>query len=480
MEARTIRVRFAPSPTGFLHLGGVRTALYNWLFARHEGGKFLLRIEDTDRSRHSEEAVEVILEGLRWLGLDWDGPAIHQAERLALYRQAAEAMLQKALAYRCYCTPEQLEAMRKEQQARGESVGYDGRCRHRTEFPEGQPYCLRFRVPEGDPIEFEDLVYGKITVDRKELDDLVILKTDGFPSYNFANVIDDSEMKITHVIRGEDHINNTPRQIAIYQALQLEPPRFAHLPMIVDENRKKLSKRHSAANVLAYREEGVLPEALLNYIAKLGWGYGDQEFFTREELIEKFTLDRVNKAACAIDPEKFQWLCGKHMEAASSERLGRLWLERLVEQGVIGPERRDALLGTAWLDKAVATLKVRAKTIAEMAAAGRFYFVLPDRYDEKGVHKFLKPGVLPALEELCSALRPLEEPLAEAALEEQFKLVLEKHDLKLLKLAQPVRIFLTGGTASPGIFEVISLLGKEETLRRIENGLEFMKTRPAE
>ena len=477
MTVDSVRVRFAPSPTGFLHLGGVRTALFNWLFARHEGGEFLLRIEDTDRSRHSEEAVQVILEGLRWLGLDWDGPEAHQADRLELYRRVADEMLAKGLAYRCSCTPERLEQMRAEQLARKEKVHYDGRCRERTDHSEGASCCVRFRLPGGDPVEYEDLVYGKIRVERSELDDLVILKTDGFPSYNFANVVDDSDMKITHVIRGDDHINNTPRQIAMYEALGLKAPKFAHLPMIVDENRKKLSKRHAAANVLKYREDGVLPEALLNYIAKLGWGFGDEEFFTREQLVEKFSLDRVNRSACAIDSEKFLWICSKHMEAASNEALGALWLERLVAGGVIDAERAKPLEGSDWLHEAVETLKVRARTISEMVEKGRFYFTPPEEYDEKGARKFLKPAMLPALEELLAGIRALGDPPAQAALETLFKQILEKHEVKMLKLAQPVRIFLTGGTASPGIFEILLLLGKDETVRRMEKGLEFMRSR---
>ncbi len=476
MSQSKVRVRFAPSPTGYLHIGGVRTALFNWLFARHEGGEFLLRIEDTDQTRHTEDAIGLIYEGLRWLGMTWDGEVLRQSDRREIYRKAAERLLERGLAYRCYCTPDELEQMRKEHSERGGNFGYDGRCRNRTEFPPDQPYCIRFKVTGDEPVEFEDMVYGKIRVERRELDDLVILKTDGLPSYNFANVVDDSDMGITHVIRGDDHINNTPRQIAIYQALEFEPPRFAHLPMIVDENRKKLSKRHSAANVLQYREEGYLPEAILNYIAKLGWGLGDQEFFTVEELIEKFNLERVNKAACAIDTDKLAWLAGKHMEQADSARLGQLWREHLKAKGALDSARAEKFADAAWLGQVVETLKIRAKTISDMTERGEFYFAAPAEYEEKGAKKFLKPEVAPAIEDLKQGLEALPEPLEESALESLFAAILEKHSLKMLKLAQPLRIFLTGGTASPGIFDMIRLLGRPECLHRIDRGLEFMKT----
>lgn len=475
MTSEKVRVRFAPSPTGYLHIGGVRTALYNWLFARHEGGEFFLRIEDTDRTRSTDESIRVILDGLTWLGLNWDGEVIRQTDRLDNYRQAAQKLIEMGMAYRCYCTAEEMESMREAQLARKEKPRYDGRCRTRTDFPPDKPFCIRFKVPEGAAIQFEDLVYGSIQVGREELDDLVIIKTDGFASYNFANVIDDSDMGITHVIRGDDHVNNTPRQIVMYQALGLPLPRFAHLPMILDENRKRLSKRHGAANVLAYREEGVLPEALLNYLAKLGWGFGDQEFFTLNELVEKFTLDRVNKSACAIDPDKFRWLCGKHMENASNDRLGRLWLERLVSEGILDATQAEGLRDTPWLDKAVSSIKIRSKSISEMVVSGRFYFQPPENYEEKGAKKFLKPEILPALEELKDRLSALNEPFSELELEAVFKELVEKYSLGMLKLAQPVRLFLTGVTASPGIFEVLSLLGKEESLRRMERGLNTLR-----
>jgi glutamyl-tRNA synthetase len=307
------------------------------------------------------------------------------------------------------------------------------------------------------------------------MDDLVIIKTDGNPSYNFANVVDDSNMEITHVIRGDDHINNTPRQIAIYAAMNLPLPQFAHLPMLLDENKKRLSKRHGAANILNFREEGILPEALLNYIAKLGWGYGDQEFFTLDELIEKFTLDRVNRAACSIDPDKLQWLAGKHMEAASTDCLAQLWLQRLVQQDILSSDRAAEVAEADWLKEALETLKPRCKSLSEMVERGRFYFEAPQEYEEKGAKKFLKPAILPALEELTERMAALDAPFQHAELEELFKDILEKHETKMLKLAQPVRLFLTGTTVSPGIFEIITVLGQDEALKRMNKGLEFMR-----
>jgi glutamyl-tRNA synthetase len=472
MSPENIRVRFAPSPTGFLHIGGVRTALFNWLFARKNGGKFLIRIEDTDQTRHTEEAIDVIYEGLKWLGLEWDEEPVRQTARRDRYPVYTQKMLDLDKAYRCYCTPEEIEQMRQEQTERGEAPRYDGRCRNRADQPEDKPYALRFKVPEEGYVQYNDLVYGPIRVDFKEMEDFVILKKDGLPTYNFANMVDDYEQEISHVIRGDDHINNTPRQVALYQALGLEPPEYAHLPVIVDENRKKLSKRHAAANILKYKEDGVLPEALLNYIAKLGWGFGDQEFFTLEELIDKFSLDRVGKAACAIDEDKFQWLCGKHMEAADTAKLAPEWLEHLQRKGIIDAEKA-AGLSSEWVAAAVESLKPRAKTLSEMAEKGRFYFEAPAEYDPKGVKKFLKAGVRPAIEDLVAGIEKLSEPMQEKELEDLFRDILEKHETKMLKVAQPVRIFLTGGTASPGIFEILTLIGKEESLARLKKGLEF-------
>ena len=465
-----VRTRFAPSPTGYLHLGGARTAIFNWLFARHHGGKFVLRIEDTDRERSTQESVEEILKAMRWLGMDWDEGPYLQTQRMDLYKTAAQRLLDDGKAYYCYCTPEELEAMREEALAKGLPPRYDGRCRHLSSPPpNAPPPVIRFKTPREGETVVNDLVKGTVSFPNSQLDDFIIVRSDGTPTYNFVVVVDDAEMGITHVIRGDDHLNNTPKQILLYQALGYELPHFAHVSMILGPDHSRLSKRHGATSVLAYKEEGYLPEALFNFLVRLGWSHGDQEVFTKEELIEYFDLDSVSSAAAVYNPDKLLWLNAQHMKMADDGRLADELVPFLREEGITEiPEDKG------WLERVVASLKERARTLKEMAQMARFYFEDPEEYDEKGKRKFLKPAVVPLFQELIEEFERLES-FGEEEVEKAFNNVLEKNGLKLGKLAQPVRVALTGGTVSPGIFEVVSIVGKEAAIRRLNRAVEIIE-----
>ncbi len=468
-----MRTRFAPSPTGYLHLGGARTAIFNWLFARHNQGKFVLRIEDTDRERSTEESVEEILKAMSWLGMDWDEGPFFQTQRMELYRETAQRLLEEGKAYYCYCTPEELEAMRKEALAKGEPPRYNGRCRGLSSPPpNAPPPVIRFKTPTEGKTVVRDLVKGEVVFPNSQLDDFIIVRSDGTPTYNFVVVVDDAEMGITHVIRGDDHLNNTPKQILLYEALGYEIPEFAHVSMILGHDHTRLSKRHGATSVLAYKREGYLPEALFNFLVRLGWSHGDQEVFTREELIEYFTLDSVSSAAAVYNPDKLLWLNAQHLKMANTSRLAEELVPFLEEEGILKGIEPDPV----WLERVVASLKERAKTLKEMAQMARFYFEDPKEYDEKGKRKFLKPQVLPLFSELVEELQKLS-TFSEEEVEAAFGRVLERHGLKLGKLAQPVRVALTGGTVSPGIFEVVSILGKETTVRRLKRAMEEIERR---
>ena len=462
-----VKTRFAPSPTGYLHLGGARTAIFNWLFARHHGGKFVLRIEDTDRERSTQESVDEILEAMRWLGMDWDEGPFFQTQRMDIYKEAVQRLLDEGKAYYCYCTPEELEAMREEARAKGEPPRYNGRCRELTSPPpNAPPPVIRFKTPRDGETVVRDLVKGEVVFPNGQLDDFIIVRSDGTPTYNFVVVVDDAEMGITHVIRGDDHLNNTPKQILLYQALGYQVPEFAHVSMILGHDHTRLSKRHGATSVLAYREEGYLPEALFNFLVRLGWSHGDQEVFTKKELIDYFDLDSVSSAAAVYNPEKLLWLNAQHMKMADDSRLARDLIPFLEREGIL---KKQPDLG--WLERVVASLKERAKTLKEMAQMARFYFEDPQEYDEKGKRKFLKPKVAPLFQDLVEELSGLPD-FSEESVEGAFNRVLEKHGLKLGKLAQPVRVALTGGTVSPGIFEVVSIVGREATLRRLKRAIE--------
>ncbi|MBF8261624.1 MAG: gltX [candidate division NC10 bacterium] len=480
------RVRFAPSPTGYLHVGGARTALYNWLFARHESGVFILRIEDTDAERSTEESAGAILDSMRWLGLDWDeGPEVggpvgpyRQADRLDLYRGYARKLLEGGKAYYCVCTPEELEARRKAALAAGRSPKYDGRCRERgNRHPaSGQPgvvgtggAAVRLLIQESGTIEIADLVHGPIRFEDAELDDFILLRSDGMPTYNFAVVIDDVLMGITHVIRGDDHISNTPRQIKLYEALDLPLPRFAHIPMILGPDRSRLSKRHGATGVMAYREMGYLPEAMVNYLARLGWSHGDQEIFTMEEMIRHFTLEKVGKTAAVFDPAKLEWLNGQYLKQSAPERLVALirpfWEASGVSREELG--RKD----DAWLQEAVRLFQERARTLAELASSSRFVFEGKIERDEAAVRKVLSPQAKARLLALLQDMQALPAFTA-ASLEGLFRARAETLGLKLVDLAQPFRVALSGKTFSPPIFPIMELMGPDLVRRRVEEALE--------
>jgi glutamyl-tRNA synthetase len=470
----SVRVRFAPSPTGHLHVGGARTALFNWLFARHHGGAFLLRIEDTDRDRSTDEAIHQILEAMTWLGLDWDreGPEddgtyrgyFRQTSRFEIYRAHAERLVAEGRAYRCYCTPDELDARREAAQARGETFRYDRRCRDLPLRP-GVPAALRLRIPDTGATVVPDLVHGDVTFDHATLDDWILVRSDGTPTYNFCVVVDDVTMKITHVIRGNDHLSNTPKQILCYEALGYPRPAFAHIPMILGPDRKRLSKRHGATSVLAFRDEGFLPEAMVNYFARLGWAHGDQEVFTREELVRLFDIGQVGATPAIFDRTKLEWLNQVWIKRLSDEPEGRrrLATEQLrphvARLGIAAPP--EALLVAVVLN-----LGERAKTLVEMAEQGRFYFEPPTGYDPVAAGKVLTPATGVHLDRLLRRLDGLE-PWDPASVEGAFRQLAAELGVKLVELAQPARLGLTGRTASPPLFGMMIDLGPEETLRRL-------------
>ena len=460
-----VRTRFSPSPTGSLHLGGAHTALFNWLIARHQKGVFILRVEDTDRERSREEYVTEILDALTWLGLTWDEGPLFQSSRLPIYQEYIDKLLALGAAYYCDCPPAELDARRKAALARGDKPKYDGHCRERG-LKKGPDRAVRFKGPLTGVTHWDDLIKGPIAFDHQELDDLVLARADGIPTYNFAVVVDDITMGITHVIRGDDHVPNTPRQLLIYQALGAPPPRFAHMPLMLGPDRAKLSKRHGALSILAYRDMGFLPQALVNYLARLGWSHGDQEIFSTDELIRYFSLEQVTKSAGVFDLDKLLWLNSHYIKETPDAELARALVPFLSQSGISHPD-------LDYVAKVVPTLKPRAKTLVEMAEAARFYFLDPRPYEEKGAAKFLTPEAAPLLDEIARRLKALPDP-DESALSQLFQDLVNETGLKMGQLAQPVRVALTGKTASPGLFEVIAILGKEEARRRINNALDFI------
>ncbi len=470
MNENKVRVRFAPSPTGHLHIGGVRTALFNYLFARHQSGVFILRIEDTDRSRSTEESIVAIIEGMKWLGLEWDEGPYRQTERLDIYREKAEALLREGKAYYCYCTPEELDTRRKEALASGKVPKYDRRCRDLKTPIEGRPRAIRFVSTDEGQTVVDDLIRGRIVFENIQLDDLIVLRSDGFPTYNFSVVVDDTSMGITHVIRGDDHLNNTPRQIQLYQALGYEPPGFAHLPMISGPDRTRLSKRHGATSVLAYKEMGFLPEAMINYLVRLGWSYGDQEIFSKDELIEKFSLENIGKSAAIFNPEKLLWLNSQYIMNTDAEKLAQMVMPFLVMEEITSEGQPVDL---KWLSNAVSTFRERAKTLAELARLLRYYIVEYVEYDEKAKTKFLNEKSRDLLIELKHNLETLKD-FSASELDKTFRSIIEKHNIKLGALAQPVRVAITGGTESPGIFEVLEIVGKEKVIKRLEKAIKVI------
>jgi glutamyl-tRNA synthetase len=455
--------RFAPSPTGMLHIGGVRTALFSWLYARHFGGRFILRIEDTDRERSTDEAVQVILDGMRWLELDADEGPYYQTDRYDRYRTVIDQMLGLGAAYHCYCTREELDLMREQQLARKEKPRYDGRCRDRKEPRPGIAPVVRFRNPLDGDVIVDDQVHGRVVFKNAELDDLIIQRSDGNPTYNFCVVVDDMDMGVTHVIRGDDHLNNTPRQMNMLLALGAVPPVYAHVPMILGADGAKLSKRHGAVSVLQYQEEGFLPDALLNYLVRLGWSHGDQEVFTRAEMIAAFDIKDVNKAASAFNPDKLLWLNQQHIMRAP---VGTLVEGLRLQLQALGADVNDDRL----LEGIVNAQRERAKTLTEMAQNSLFFVRDFDQYDEKAARKNLTPEALPIFQALREGFRTLGEWNA-AAIHGVIESVANRFGLGLGKVAQPLRVAIAGGAVSPPIDVTVALLGPEKTDARIERAL---------
>ncbi|MCE5241926.1 MAG: glutamate--tRNA ligase [Syntrophobacteraceae bacterium] len=454
-----IVTRFPPSPTGYLHIGGARTALFNYLFARHNGGKFILRIEDTDVVRSTEASIKAILDAMEWLQLEWDEGPHYQMQRLDIYREYLDKLLETGHAYYCDCSPEDLEERRKAAMAAGRKPKYDGRCRDRG-LTAGPNRVIRFRCPDSGTTVLNDLIKGPIFFNNEELDDLVLQRSDGIPTYNFAVVVDDVTMNVSYVIRGDDHVNNTPRQILIYQALGASLPRFAHVPMILGEDRTRLSKRHGATSVMDYKEMGFLPEALINYLVRLGWSHGDQEIFSREELIEHFSLENVGKSAAVFNPEKLLWLNAHYIKERTPESLVPLLEPFLAARGLSGRPQD-------FLARAVQTLQPRVHTLVEMADAIKFYLVEEVECDPAAAKKFLTPAMQEPFDKLIAALDALDS-FNHENLEAAFQQVVGELGLKLGKVAQPVRVALTGSTVSPGLFEIIDVLGKETVLKRLK------------
>jgi glutamyl-tRNA synthetase len=459
----SIVTRFAPSPTGLLHIGGVRTALFSWLQARRHGGKFILRIEDTDRERSTEEAVRVIVDGMRWLGLDADEGPYYQTQRFGRYAEVIGQMLAAGSAYHCYCSKDELEQMRAAQLARKEKPRYDGRCRDRKAPLEGVAPVVRFSNPLDGEVVVRDLVHGDIVFSNAELDDLIIARSDGTPTYNFCVVVDDADMGITHVIRGDDHINNTPRQMNMLLALGVTPPAYAHVPMILGPDGAKLSKRHGAVSVLQYEEEGYLPDALLNYLVRLGWSHGDQEIFTRAEMIELFEIADVNKSASAFNPEKLLWLNQQHLMRAEPASVVPYLRPHLARLGL--PSDDDALIVGVILAQ-----RERTKTLKEMAQASRFLFTDALEFDAKAVAKHLTAEARAMLATLRARLAALPDWQA-TSIHGAIEALASELGVGLGKVAQPVRVAVSGGTVSPPIDTTLVLLGKERSLARLDRAI---------
>ena len=462
-----IRTRFAPSPTGYLHIGGARTALFNWLFARHCRGKFILRIEDTDRVRSTEESIQAIYDGMEWLGLDWDEGPYFQTERFNVYEEYIEKLIKKGKAYYCCCIPQELEEKRKLALAEGRKPKYDGKCRELDKPKPGKPHVIRFKAPIEGTTVVNDEIKGEVRFENSELDDLIIQRSDGYPTYNFTVVVDDITMGITHVIRGDDHLNNTPKQILLYQALDSPMPQFAHVPMILGTDKTRLSKRHGATSVMAYKELGYFPQAVMNYLVRLGWSYGDQEILSRDELIEKFSLDNVGKSAGVFNPEKLLWLNAHYIKEENPENLAGLLIPFIKKRGYT-VENNEVL------QKITLAFKERSKTLVEMAESSEFFFKEEIEYDREAAEKFLTQDTVEIFQILIKRFDQLQ-TFNQQTIEEVFKELSSQKDLKLGKIAQPVRVSLTGSTVSPGIYEVVEILGKKKVIDRLSRAIEFIR-----
>lgn len=465
MSDSGVVVRFAPSPTGSLHIGGARTALYNWLYARHTGGKMLLRIEDTDIERSTPENVQIILDGLRWLGIDWDAPPVYQSQRVGHYRPLIQRLLDEGKAYRCVCTKEELDAKREAAIADKRKYLYDRTCRDRNLGPDCGPHTIRIKLPRDGEIAFRDVILGPISMQASEFDDWIIARSDLTPVYNFVVVADDHDMGITHVIRGNDHLNNTPKQLIVYEALGFTPPAFAHMPLTHGADGKKLSKRHGAAAVTDFAKLGYLPQAVRNYLVRLGWSHGDQELFTDEELIAFFDIHDCNASPGIMDLQKLEWINQQKMMSLPPSEVATEWLPYLRERGYeIAPG--------AWLDRLVEVCRERFKTLVEMADHVRYFFADPESYDDKAAKKWLAAANVELIELLATRIENIAD-FTESALEEMFGKICEERGVGLGQVAQPVRVALTGNTVSPPIFDTIVLLGRERTVARLRRAAVF-------
>ncbi|NLG86886.1 MAG: glutamate--tRNA ligase [Firmicutes bacterium] len=483
-----VRVRFAPSPTGKLHIGGARTALFNWLLARHTGGTFVLRIEDTDTERSTQASVDQIISSLKWLGLDWDeGPEIggeygpyFQSQRLHLYEEKAQELIDKGLAYLCYCTPEELEAKREEARRQGKAPRYDGHCRNLTDqdrvrlAAEGRQPVVRLKVPAEGETVVDDIIRGRVVFKNEVLDDFIIVKSNGMPTYNYACVIDDYAMKLTHIIRAEEHLSNTPRQILLYQALGYELPQFAHVPMILAPDRSKLSKRHGATSVEEFREEGYLPEAIINYLALLGWSpEGTDEVMPIERIVEEFSIDRVSKTAAIYDVKKLAWINGHYLRELPLERIVAEVIPFMQKHGLLAASPEPAKLEL--LTKAVDLTRDRAKTLEELVDVVSYFFSDDFEYEEKGVRKHFVPAgageILRQAKEIIASVEPFEHQV----IEEVYRTRAEELGIKPAKLIHPTRLAVSGRTIGPGLFELVELLGREKSLERIDRAISFIE-----
>ncbi len=464
----TVRTRFAPSPTGYLHIGGARTALFNYLYARHHDGVFVLRIEDTDRERSTQQSIDAIFEAMTWLGLDWDEGPFFQTERAGLHREHAERLLASGNAYRCYCSAAELDAKREAARAAGRNPVYDRTCRQRS-TPGSGPFTVRVKAPLDGTTVVPDLIKGHVEFQNTELDDIILLRSDGTPTYNFCVVVDDATMAISHILRGEDHLANTPKQILIYRALGFDLPLFGHIPLILGPDRTRLSKRHGATSVTAYRDMGYLADGMVNFLARLGWSYGDQEIFTRAELIEKFSLESVGTSAGVYNAEKAAWVNFSHLKALPTEALCRAVEPYITAAGFAVPPAAD-------LAALVNMLRERSNTLVEMVDGARFYLADGVTLDPAAADKHLTAAIFEPLRGLRHDLEQIED-WNEGVLHEVFAKVIERFGIKLGKLAQPVRVAMTGGTASPGIFEVVAVLGRERTLARLNAALAHIEAR---
>ncbi|MBW1893756.1 MAG: glutamate--tRNA ligase [Deltaproteobacteria bacterium] len=463
---KEIITRFPPSPTGYLHVGGARTALFNWLYARHMKGRFVLRIEDTDAARSTKESVDAIFEALEWLGIDWDEGPYYQSERFDIYREYIQKLLDTGNAYYCTCTPEQVAAMRKAGMAAGGKAGYDGTCRDKG-LSNSEGAVVRFKTPLTGTTVLDDVVKRNIVFNNEEIEDFVIQRSDATPTYHLAVVVDDITMNINTVIRGDDHVSNTPKQILLYRAIGHPLPVYGHVPMVLGNDRTRLSKRHGAMSVTAYRDMGYLPDAFLNYLVRLGWSFGNQEFFSKDELVEKFTLDNLGSSAGVFDTDKLLALNAEHIKKDSKSKIAGHLMPFLKARKI--DAKQDE-----YLESVIGTLNKRSKTLIEMAESAEFYYQKDVIYDEKAARKNLTSSSLASLGMLADRIESIEK-MDEQSLENAFMEVMEKTGLKLGKIAQPARVALTGKTVSPGIFEMIEVLGKEETVIKLQKAVEFIK-----